>query len=253
MALHIDAACFCHMGKVRKNNEDNFFFDDRCLEAVNNGLKHPVTMSRSLRRELCIAVFDGMGGENYGELASFAAAESMKSMSRKLMDYFIPEREFLTGMCMKINNAVVAKKQEMCTEHMGTTMALLYFSHGYVYVCNLGDSRAYRLRDGEFLQITEDHVEKRDEKLGRKAPLTQHLGIDPEEMIIEPHIAKGELRRGDIYLICSDGLTDMLTNLEIDDILSRSYDMEECARSLVDSALEKGGRDNVTVIVCRVF
>ena len=252
MALHIDAACFCHMGKVRKNNEDNFFFDDRCLEAENSGLKHPVTFSRSLRRELCVAVFDGMGGENYGELASFAAAECMKSSARKLADYFIPERTFLSGMCMKINAAVVKKQKEMRTEHMGSTMVLLFFSHGYVYVCNLGDSRAYRLRDGEFLQISEDHVEKRDDRPGKKAPLTQHLGIDPEEMIIEPHIAKGELVSGDKYLICSDGLTDMLTNFEINDILNRSDDMELCAKTLVDSALEKGGRDNVTVIVCRI-
>lgn len=253
MAYILDAACLSNTGKVRKNNEDNFFFDGRCLEENNNGLKHPVTMERLLRGEICVAVFDGMGGENFGECASFAAADCMQYTTRKLKDYFIPERKFLSGMCMKINEAVVARQKELCTERMGSTMVALYFSHGYVYVCNLGDSRAYRLRDGEFLQISVDHVESREGQPKKKAPLTQHLGIDPENFLIEPHIAKGELKQGDQYLLCSDGLTDMLSNFEIDEIMSRSECAEDCAQKLVDAALEKGGKDNVTVIVCRIL
>lgn len=253
MPFILDAACLCNTGKIRKNNEDNFFFDDRCLEAENNGLKHPVSMAKTLRRELCVAIFDGMGGENYGEFASFAAADCMQRTTRSLKDYFIPERNFLYSMCMKLNDAVVAKQKELCTERMGSTMAALYFSHNYVYVCNLGDSRAYRLRDGEFLQISVDHIEKREGQPQKKAPLTQHLGIDPEEFLIEPYIAKGELQHGDRYLLCSDGLTDMLTNFEIDDILSSEPTAEDCAQRLVDVALEKGGKDNVTVIVCRIL
>ena len=253
MPYILDAACLCNTGKVRKNNEDNFFFDGRCLEAENDGLKHPVTMTKTLWREVCVAVFDGMGGENFGEYASFAAADRMQYMTRKLKDYFIPERKFLNRMCLTINEAVVAKQQEYCTDRMGSTMVALYFSHGYVYVCNLGDSRAYRLRNGEFLQLSEDHVEKREGQQRKKAPLTQHLGIDPENFLIEPYIAKGELERGDQYLLCSDGLTDMLSNLEIDEIMCVSLSAEECAQKLVDAALEKGGRDNVTVIVCRIL
>lgn len=253
MAYILEAACLCNTGKVRKNNEDNFFFDGRCLEEDNSGLKHPVAMTRTLRRELCVAIFDGMGGENFGECASFAAADTMQYMTRTLRDYFIPERAFLNRICLKLNDAVVAKQKELLTERMGSTMVALYFSHGYVYVCNLGDSRAYRLRNGEFLQLSEDHVEKREGQQRKKAPLTQHLGIDPENFLIEPYIAKGELERGDQYLLCSDGLTDMLSNLEIDEILCASPTAEECAQKLVDAALEKGGRDNVTVIVCRIL
>lgn len=253
MPYILDAACLCNTGKIRKNNEDNFFFEGRCLEEDNNGLKHPVTMTKTLRRELCLAVFDGMGGENFGECASFAAADCMQNATRKLNDYFIPERKFLNGMCMKINEAVVARQQELCTERMGSTMVALYFSHGYVYVCNLGDSRAYRLRDGEFLQLSVDHLEKREGKPKKKAPLTQHLGISPENFLIEPYIAKGKLKHGDQYLLCSDGLTDMLSNFEIDDVLSGSITAEESAQKLVDAALEKGGKDNVTVIVCRIL
>lgn len=253
MPFILEAACLCNTGKVRKNNEDNFFFDNRCLEEENSGLKNPVFMTKVLKRELCVAIFDGMGGESFGEQASFAAASAMQSMTRSLTDYFIPARKFLKNMCLKINDAVVDKAQELCTERMGSTLVALYFSYNYVYVCNLGDSRAYRLRDGEFLQLSQDHVEKREGRSIRKAPLTQHLGIDPEDFLIEPYIAKGELKHGDKYLLCSDGLTDMLTNLEIDEIMSSMESTEGCVQKLIDSALEKGGKDNVTAIVCRVL
>lgn len=253
MPFKINAACLCNTGNVRKNNEDNFFFDGRCLEADNDGLRHPVSMTKSLQREVCVAVFDGMGGESYGEIASFAAAKCLQQTTRRLKEYFISEKRFLEGICRKINNAVVAEKNKLCTERMGTTMVTLYFSHNYVYVCNVGDSRAYRLRGREFMQISIDHVEKCEDQTRKKAPLTQHLGIEPEIFIIEPYIAKGELKPGDQYLLCSDGLTDMLTNFEIDEIMRYTASAEECVQKLVDAALEKGGRDNVTVIVCRVL
>ena len=253
MSYMLDAACLCNTGKVRKNNEDNFFFDNRCLEVNNTGLKHPVSMAKPLRRELCVAVFDGMGGENFGEYASSAAAECMQHMTRRLKDYLISERNFLSAACAKINDAVVAKQKEMCTERMGSTMVALYFSHNHVYVCNIGDSRAYRLRSGELLQLSVDHVERHKNPTNKKSPLTQHLGINPDDLLIEPYIAKGDLQQGDQYLICSDGLTDMLTNFEIDDILRSTITPEDCVQRLVNTALEKGGKDNITVIVCRII
>ena len=253
MLYILDAACLCNTGKVRKNNEDNFFFDGRCLEVDNSGLKHPVTMTKTLRRDLCVAIFDGMGGENFGEYASFAAAKCMQYTTRRLEDYLIPERRFLNNICMKINDAVVAKQQDLCTERMGSTMVALYFSAGYVYVCNLGDSRAYRLRDGEFLQLSVDHLEKRNGQTKEKAPLTQHLGINPEDFLIEPYIAKGKLKHGDKYLLCSDGLTDMLTNFDIADIISNIDSPGECVQRLIDSAMAKGGKDNITAIMCRIL
>ena len=82
--------------------------------------------------------------------------------------------------------------------------------------------------------------------------LTQHLGIDREEMEIEPYIAKGELQEGDIYLLCSDGLTDMLSNFEIFSLLRNHKNMDECATALIRAALEKGGLDNITVLLCKV-
>ena len=252
MGFTIKAACCCNIGKVRKNNEDNFYFDGRCLEAENEGLKNPAYIEEPIRRGLCYAVFDGMGGENFGEIASFSAARQLQQSERTLGDYLIPERKYLYRLSLSLNEAVLQAKRELCTDRMGTTMVALYFSGRYVYVCNIGDSRAYRLRDGEFMQISVDHLASLPENSRRKAPLTQHLGIDPEDMIIEPYIAKGRIKSGDVYLLCSDGLTDMLSNLEISCLLHDYPDLDECASRLIQAALEKGGRDNITVIVCRI-
>lgn len=252
MRLSIEAACGCNIGKVRKNNEDNFFFDGKCLELENRGLHNTAYIYDTLKSGLFFAVFDGMGGENYGEVASFSAARQMQQVTRSLSDYFISERKYLLKLTAQINDAVVKAKKELYTDRCGSTMVALYFSSGYVYACNVGDSRAYRLRNGEFLQLSVDHIEKRSEGEYKKAPLTQYLGIDPEEMLIEPNVAKGKISKGDIYLLCSDGLTDMLTNFEISDILLSCGDSGDCVKKLIQVALEHGGRDNITVIVCKI-
>lgn len=253
MRFTIQSACGCNIGKIRKNNEDNFYFDGKCLEKENSGLKHPVSIEDALKNGLCIAVFDGMGGENFGEFASYAAARQMQLTERTLADFFIPEKKYLERMITQLNEAVINAQKELCTNHMGSTVVSLYFSGRYVYVCNVGDSRAYRLRDGEFLQISHDHIERYSQGKSAKAPLTQYLGLDSEDIQIDPYIAKGELQKGDTYLLCSDGLTDMLTNFEISDIVLKSDDAESCVQSLIQSALEHGGRDNVTVIVCKII
>ena len=252
MGFSIEAACACHMGKVRKNNEDNFFFDGKCLELENKGLRNIASFSDHLKSGLCLAVFDGMGGENFGEVASFTAARQIQSISKTFSDYFVSEKKYLVNLALQLNDAVVEAEKALYTERCGSTMVALYFSCGYVYACNVGDSRAYRLRDGEFLQLSVDHVEKRPGRGSKKAPLTQYLGIDPEEMQIEPYVAKGKLCKGDIYLLCSDGITDMLTNIEISDIMLSSENAETCVQRLVQSALEHGGRDNITAIICKI-
>lgn len=250
MRLILEAACGCDRGKLRSNNEDNFFFDGRCLEAENAGLKNIVSMEEPLKSGMCLAVFDGMGGENYGEQAAFAAARQMQRSTKSVADFFVSENQYLQRLTAQLNEAVVSQAKQLQTTQMGTTMVCLYFSGRMVYVCNVGDSRAYRLRGGEFMQLSRDHL---DERPGHKPLLTQHLGIDPEEMLIEPYIAKGELKRGDRYLLCSDGLTDMLTNFEISDIMMQSDDAEECVSRLIETALAHGGKDNITAIVCRIL
>lgn len=252
MALCIEAACICNIGKIRKNNEDNFLFDGQSLDAINDGLKSPLTTQKELLREIHFAVFDGMGGENYGELASYAAADFLKNYSKTISEYFLPKTRNLTNLCRKMNAAVVRKEKELLTERMGSTVVGLCFTRHYVYSYNLGDSRAYRLRAGILSQLSVDHVEKRDGQKNKKAPLTQHLGIDPERYLLEPYIQMEKLQDGDTFLLCSDGLTDMLSDSEICEIISLNESVDISAQKLLDSALEKGGRDNVTVILCRV-
>ena len=253
MGYSVKAACGCNTGKIRKNNEDNFYFDGKCLEQENNGLRNPAYIETTYKNGLCFAVFDGMGGENFGEIASYAAAREMQKTERSFSDFLMPERKYLERMVFRLNDAVVREQRNMCTEHMGSTMVCIYFSGKRVYVCNVGDSRAYRLRDGEFLQLSHDHIELRPGKDRKKAPLTQHLGFDSDEIQIEPYIAKGDIKKDDIYLLCSDGLTDMLTNFDISSILINNSEMEECVQSLISKALENGGHDNITVIAVKII
>ena len=251
MAWTLEAACGCRIGKVRKNNEDNFFFDGQCLEEENRGLEAPLTLSGSQRGKCCFAVLDGMGGENYGECASFAAADLLRRSERSLPERLVSDETYLTGLCLRLNQAVVDRAEELDTDRMGSTLVLLYLSRGTAWVCNLGDSRAYLLRDGALRQLSTDHTEERVG--GRKAPLTQFLGIDPELYLLEPALCREELRPGDSYLLCSDGLTDMLSDEELARLLQEPGTAEETVEALLDAALDKGGRDNVTAILCRIL
>ncbi len=252
MDFFLDAACMCSKGKGREKNSDNFFFDGRCLEEDNKGLRHPVTMSEILRHELCLAVFDGKGSCNHGEKASFTAADCVQSFMKELRYHFIPERVFLTDMCRKINSAVSLKQKELSVGPLRTTVAACLFSYNYIYVCNLGNSGVYRIRAGEFMRLSEK-TDEMDDLPERKNRMAKNHHIINERYRVEPHIAKGELRRGDQYLICSDGLTDMLCNLEIDSIMSSAYSSEECVKKLIEAAFFKGGEDDVTVIVGRII
>ena len=172
MGLILDAACGCNTGKVRKNNEDNFFFNKSCLDLENCGLQDTIAFSSSLNKKHFFAVFDGMGGENFGEVASFTAAATMKNEKRTFSELFISDEKYLQKLTDKLNNAIVEKKKELLTNRCGSTMVALYFSKKKVYTINVGDSRAYRLREGKLSQLSVDHVVKLPEGTRKKAPLT---------------------------------------------------------------------------------
>lgn len=252
MGFTLQAACLSNTGLRRANNEDNFFFHDICMEEQHSGTHDPLLWECSLKQETCFAVFDGMGGENYGEQASFAAAQGMRQYLQRPKQFYVPCGKYLSEMAQSLNAAVFAKAEELITSHMGTTMAALYLTPRYAYSCNVGDSRVYRLRGKVFSQLSLDHSSSRPLPPGRKAPLTQHLGMNPSEVRMEPYIVKDRLDSGDIYLVCSDGLTDMVPNIEISNILEATPDVEVCANQLLKAALENGGRDNVTLAVVRI-
>lgn len=256
MAFRIEAACGCNVGRRRAGNEDNFYFDGRILPRDNDGLRTAAGMEEVLKRELCYGVFDGMGGENYGEEASYLAAETAKGSAKRLADFLYPPKKYLTDLVEEMNGAVCRRAEELACSRMGSTAVMLYLSGRFAYVCNVGDSKAFRLRRDEFLQISRDHTDavflEEQGIRGRKPSLTQHLGIWPQEMVLEPYIAKGELQDGDQYLLCSDGLTDMVGNVDICAVMKETEDVRECVDLLIRKALENGGRDNVTAIVIRV-
>ena len=120
---------------------------------------------------------------------------------------------------------------------MGTTAALLAFAEDAVYSCNLGDSRIYKSDREKFCQISQDHVLGRS--LFGKAPLTQYLGMEEENLQLEPSISRQEIKIGDRFLLCSDGITDMLSDGEIADILSREYSSGKNRRDSRGQSSEK--------------
>lgn len=253
-SLTLSCACHCKIGKVRLNNEDNIFFGGKCLEEQNSGLKKPAIYQTDLASgSVCLAVFDGMGGEDYGEAASYTAARTMREEAARLSEYIIPEHKFLLESINKMNEAVYASAVAHGTRRMGSTAAMLLFSPQEVYVCNIGDSKVFRLRSGAFLQLSQDHTDAdflQERGITNRRPrLTQHLGINPEEMQIQPYIAKGDLLPGDQYLICSDGLTDMVSNFDICNTMLVSPSAEKCVERLMRSAMRAGGKDNTTIIV----
>lgn len=252
MGFMIKAACSCHAGNLRKNNEDNFCFHGSYLEAENCGSEDILILEETAKPGMCFAVFDGMGGECFGEEASFSAAQKTAGEKRSLLEQLLPAEQYLRKLILRINHVVVEKSVELCTERMGSTVAMLYFTHQDVLACNVGDSRIYCLRDGSLLQLSVDHIEEKTNRNRRKPPLTQHLGIDPVFMQIEPHIIRRTLKTGDQYLLCSDGLTDMVDDEAIKEIMQQSADVVGCVQKLVEAALEAGGRDNITAILCRV-
>lgn len=255
MSFLIDAACGSHIGRIRSNNEDNFFFADTVLPAENNGQNEPLSLCTRLTDDICLGVFDGMGGGDFGEVASYTAASQLRRM---LQTEPHPEdiTAFLTQSAAELNRCVFAESESHEVQQMGATEAVLYLRGSAVYACNIGDSRIFGLRQDRFIQISRDHTDEAFMKehgiTGRKPHLTQYLGMNPAEVQIEPFTVRAELKSGDTYLICSDGLTDMVPEARIKEILSETGLAAACVTQLIAEALQNGGKDNITVIVCRV-
>lgn len=252
MAYQIEYAYTCHIGKIRNNNEDNFWCCGDSLEAQNQGMSHIRSGYMKQSEYPLLAVFDGMGGESCGEMAAFLAAEACGEHFKTAKDGIRNDpEEFLNEICESMNQAICDYGRSNKINSMGTTAALLAFAEDAVYSCNLGDSRIYKSDREKFYQISQDHVLGRS--LFGKAPLTQYLGMEEENLQLEPSISRQEIKIGDRFLLCSDGITDMLSDGEIADILSRDIPVVKTVEILVDRALKKGGRDNITVVLCEIM
>ena len=161
----------------------------------------------------------------------------------------MPE-DFIDDVCEKMNQAVCRYGTEHHIWSMGSTMAMLLFTPESMFACNLGDSRIYFMDGGKLQQISTDHVFG-GTAVG-KAPLTQYLGLPEELQRLEPSVTEIEHKEGYRYLLCSDGVTDMLSDSEIEAILSQDMKIPEIVNHLLKNVLQKGGRDNVTIVLCEV-
>lgn len=250
-------AAATHEGRVRANNEDNFWVNGFFRKDV--GQNRLQCDGKVLPTRFAAAVCDGMGGESFGEVASLLAVESIQPHTY----YELPEgakADVQTANC---------KVCRYITEHRGmrsgSTLAALYVDSGRAVCCNVGDSRVYLLRDGKLTQLSKDHnsaqrlidsgrmTEAEARGSSARHTLTQYLGIFQEEMLLEPHFSQPvAIRNNDRFLLCSDGVTDMLWDAEIAEILSGSARPAQQAAQLIEGALDSGGKDNITVIVVHV-
>jgi protein phosphatase len=248
MGYYVDYIVLCEKGKLRSKNQDNFWCANTFLENKNEGLAKPIINSINIVTHPVFAVFDGMGGENHGETAAYLAADIFNShaMQKTRMD----SPNALSSTCEKMNQKICSYAKSNHAGRMGATVAILAFNTRESHICNLGDSKIFRHNKGKMTQLTHDHAMLLNSE--REPVLTQHLGIPQAEFAIEPYTTISEYRNGDKFLLCSDGLTNMVALEDIEAILSAQKDISVSANMLMDAALTNGGTDNITIILCHI-
>ena len=228
------------VGKVRSNNEDAFFTTDR---------------------EGIFLVSDGMGGHKAGEVASGMTREVI---SKKLLAEATSNNidDIMRQAFLDANDQVRdASKATQDQEGMGCTCVVLYLKEQNFHLGHVGDSRIYLSRRGDLKQLTRDHsfVEelflrgliKEEEKADHpfRNQITRYIGSSQK---LEVDVSSGPVWNGDTFLLCTDGLTEMVPFEKIKAILDFDLEPQETASKLVAEALANGGKDNVTVVVIKV-
>ena len=234
-------------GRMRGQNEDSVAFDEET--------------------GLCVLA-DGMGGHNAGEVASGMATAFIKSEIRNALDserVTVEDVQLAMMNAVNLANGAIFNMSRTNPQYhgMGTTLVVGVFCDNVLVLAHIGDSRCYRLRGTYLQQLTKDHSVLQeqvdaglitlDENAPRAAGLnlvTRALGVD---VSVVTDIDKHEISASDLYLLCSDGLSDMVTDSAITAILARDEPMTLKAKQLIDAANEGGGRDNISVILARVY
>ena len=249
---HLLVAGRTHTGRVREHNEDY--------------------MAKNLDIGL-IVLADGMGGYKSGEVASeLAISTIVAELEKRIPDLNPGELDPKTGYTFEslavreaitLANAEIFKKssEDPSCQGMGTTLVLALFYNNQITIAHVGDSRMYRFRDSKLEQVTIDHTflqelvdrgyytqEEAEASLNRNL-VTRALGIQPTTAV---DIREDMVIPGDIFLLCSDGLTDMVDDQEISNIVSEFRDnLDRIAENLVECANANGGRDNVSVLLAK--
>lgn len=233
----------------------------RVAEAVHRtdtGRQREANEDRYFARAPVFAVADGMGGAQAGEIASRIAVDAFEPER----DEGMPPEQYLSSTVQRANREIFEFAQRDSERSgMGTTLTAALVRGDEVSFGHVGDSRAYRFRDGELTQLTADH--SLVEELRRQGKLTQDQAADhPQRSVItralgpEPDVNVDTMtvraRDGDVFVLCSDGLTTMLVDDEIAAVLAAADGLKDAARHLVRAANDRGGRDNITVVIFRV-
>ena len=256
--LRANVCAVTHAGRIRKENEDNYNLNGRLTSTGD--LKKGSAFVQSMSEPFHLSVCDGMGGESYGEIASGIAVETIAAHSSNVYESG-EDYSFAISNCLEDANSRICAEINAKGKRMGTTLAAIYAVKGRIYCVNIGDTRVYHYSKGLLEQISFDHThaqtivdagEVSQDNVNRipdAKRLTRHLGVFPEEGNLSPNISViDDIDDGDVILLCSDGLTDMLDDGEITEILSNGENAQAVASKLIRRALEKGGKDNITVM-----
>jgi serine/threonine protein phosphatase PrpC len=204
------------------------------------------------------AVCDGMGGADSGEDASYKAVRELAHRKQEYQKW--THKEELTKVLRTISDDIY-KEAAQKGQKSGTTVVMMLVAFPKVVLANVGDSRIYRFRGRKLTQVSLDHSKvQRMISMGLLTPeqaktdpsrhvITQYLGM-PSEIKVSPHIVSDiTLQKGDVYVLCSDGLTDMVEDEQLEAILREKEDPREAVQALFQTAMNHGGRDNVTIML----
>jgi len=228
-------------GKTRTSNEDCIL----CVPALGVAL-----------------LADGMGGHSAGEVASRTAVDTVHAILKQTIRGVSPHERLETALQAAHSVIREKAKHSIRCRGMGTTFIGIIIENGYLHHAHVGDSRLYLLREQQLTAVTHDHSllqefidqglysrEEAEQKVSRNI-LTRALGLEPQVIIDYDYL---KINKGDRFLLCSDGLYDMLSEHELGALLGRSHDVEGIALDMLELANARRSKDNVSVIVIAGF
>jgi protein phosphatase len=270
--VEVDLAGLSHKGRVRPNNEDHYFIArfDRSMRTVATNLSASDVPPRSLETAYGLLVADGIGGHAAGEVASRTAIAELVALALETPDWIMRLDEPLAaqvlkrmeGRFQKVHDVLVERaKADPTLRGMGTTLTLACSVGADFLTAHVGDSRAYLFHEGALQRLTRDQTlaqsladagEIRQDEVAEHP--TRHIltgAIATRGAFVQVELRHHRLADGDQLLLCTDGLTEMVSEDVIARTLSAAKSSADACRRLVDLALEAGGKDNVTVAVGR--
>lgn len=272
-SLEVDLGALSHVGHVRENNEDSYLVIKfgRSLENLMTNIKDDVLEQCYVMNGYGMLVADGMGGMAAGEVASRLALSKLIELVIDTSDWTLALQrqqdvaivlERMTDRFLQVDDFLRKEADgDQTLQGMGTTLTVAGALGSDLIVGHVGDSRAYLLRGDSFEQLTTDHtlaqalidagVANRDDPASRsmRHVLTAAVGSLGEQ--VGPQVRRSKLRRGDQLLLCTDGLTEMVEDATIAQVLREAKSAQSACQNLVDLALAGGGTDNITVVLAR--